>query len=58
MNREEALKLAKHVYEMRENLIKELNKEYPKIGINVCWDDCIGVDGYLFHGHELRGEDE
>lgn len=56
MTREEALVIAKNAYNQIIDVIEELEVEHKGKYFSAYWDECIGIDEWLFHGHELRGE--
>jgi hypothetical protein len=53
-DREKRLAIAKLAYLQISRAIDELEATGL---IHAHWDECISVDGELFHGHELKSDD-
>lgn len=54
MDRKEKLLIAKLAYAEIQEALKKYKPDGKNIFICPHWDECITVDGELFHGHELR----
>jgi hypothetical protein len=57
MEKAQQLAIAKMVYKDIMSMISRWEMHYC-LGVHAHWDECITVDGELFHGHQLRDDDE
>lgn len=52
-HREQKMKVAKIAFQQIDKAMKDLEKLFPEIEFNFCWDECIWVDDEFFNSYEI-----